>query len=139
MSESKQLIEVLGRCSKTNIPILVKEEVAGAAEIFWQIAGRESVYRAVAEDYKLPEIVSMSRRPACEGILIREVEKFSVIVQVRFAGTLTKMESAERGKFILTSSNYDVLHPMLLSQVCKIKDVYPAAWEAAGGEGLKKL
>jgi hypothetical protein len=116
----KAMIECLGRYSQQNIPMLLLEESSSAVETIWQLAGRQLHITLDASITPVSEVIHYAQANY-DSILIRQVERWSIEQQAHLARVLAKMQSSERGKFILTTNDSKSLNPELKETLCKIE------------------
>lgn len=114
------MLEVLGRYSRTNLVLLLLDEMVAAAEHVWNFAERTNRIEFYADKVSMTEIVTHAQGEFYDGILLRVVERLSHEQQGHLERLLIKMQPHERGKFILTSNDFNSLHPELKKTVCKI-------------------
>lgn len=118
-----EIIQCLGRYSKSNLPMLILEDMKCAVNTIWSLGERERRIELYASRVPITDLICYAQGDSYDGILLRRIEDFSRTQQSHFTHVMRKLKSSERGKFIITTSSFNLINDELLKEFCKIK--YP--------------
>lgn len=126
---SHVMLDCLANFSRSNLPLLLLDEMENRVSDIWTNAGRWSGVRFRAGEVSLQELLSYAQNDNFDGILLRLAEELSGKQQILFADLLKGMTATQRGKFVLTSVNPQMLDPELQDVLCKI--TFPFNFDAS--------
>ena len=121
MGQQNVMLECLARYSKSNLALMIFDNLEKLPRAIWQIAGRTRQLVLVADDGNLAEVLRAAKKSAYDAIHYRLVENLSEKNREILNKALIKMESGQKGKFIFTTNDFDTFDLEFLRLVCRIK------------------
>jgi len=121
MAKINPMLECLARYSSTNLALVVFDNQESLPKRIWSVAGRNNYCALIADNTNLDAALEAAKDSRLDGILYRLIENLSYKNQKKLNDVLVKMPAEQKGKFIFTTNDFNLIESHLLKQACRIK------------------
>ena len=122
VNERKNIVEYFADFLRTNIPLLIFDEMWESASLLFQLSGQSDWLIVKADEMRLDDLPKFLGDG--KAFCLRRIEKLPNSRQKELAKVFGSVPWSERGKLILTTDNFEEVAAEIKNLFCKIDYYY---------------